>query len=239
MKKTVFIAVMLSILGSVCIAQDVTTARNTRLDATFKTFFGGNNASALVDSNLAETYRLYGTPMATVIIQHQIDYNIFLAFLNGDSRKLTEFPDNSANHSAAIAGDNTSIVGKKVPILQLMDSNFGEMYLPLFDKFSQKPSFDEILMAINNYVYSNEYKLFGGSFLSDFRSPFVACQQRLAGLGEDEKGSTLVACQIWLADMMYFRQLINSAGFDLKSKSNERLAQTFQAYMNTVEPKAE
>lgn len=237
MKKTLLVAALFSLFTSLCVAQDVTTAHNQKLDATFKTFFGGNNALPMVDSNLAETYRLYGTPMATVIIQHQIDYNIFLAFLNGDSRKLTEFHDNSANHSAAIAGDNTSIVGKKVPILQLMDSNFGEMYLPLFDKFSQKPSFDEILMAINNYVYSNEYKLFGGSFLSDFRSPFVACQQRLAGLGEDEKGSTLVACQIWLADMMYFRQLINSAGFDLKSKSNERLAQTFQAYMDSVEPK--
>lgn len=220
---------------------DPPTVHNSSLDTRFKTFFGGENAPAQVDSNLAETYNMYGTYMATVILQHQVDYNMFLAFLNGDSWILRQFPDNKANHKAAVSGDNAFMRSKKAPIVTWLDSNYNNFYTPVFGTFDHKPMAEELMAALDSYVQRNEFNSFRGDFTTEYQGPAETFAQKLAKckLGDEEKASSLVAYRVYLADMMLFHQLISSLGVNINSKANEKLAQTFRGYMLTVEPKAE
>lgn len=219
---------------------DPPTVHNKSLDSMFKVFFGGDNAPAQVDSNLAETYQLYGTYMATVILQHQVDYNMFLAFLNGDTWILRQFPDNKSNHRAAITGDNKFMPSKKAPIQEWIDSNYNNIYSPVFSGFDHKPMAEELIAAIDSYVQRNEFNSFGGDYQTVYKEPADAFRDKVSKskLSDEEKASCMVAYRVYLADMMLFHQLISSIGVNINSKANEKFAQTFSAYMSTVEPSA-
>jgi len=217
------------------------TVHNPKIDNMFKCFFGGENAASTVDTMLAETYRTYGTYMATVIIQHQIDYNMFLAFVNGDSWMLKQFPNNNARHKAAVSGDNTMMRTKKANIMVWMDSNYVNLYTRLFSQFDHKPMADELVDALDKYVEKNEFNTFGGDYNNDYVVPSEAFkrQQDKSNQSQEQKASDLVAYKIYLADMMLFRQLISSVGVNLDSKLNEKLKQTYmQGYMPTIAPTA-
>ena len=221
---------------------DPPTVHNRSLDAMFKSFFGGENAPAQVDTSLAETYQMYGTYMATVILQHQVDYNMFLAFLNGDSWILNQFPNNKANHRAATTGDNTFMRKRKAPIQEWVDSNYSNIYAPVFGTFNHKPMAEELIAALDSYVQRNEFNSFGGDYQAVYQTPSDVFRGKLAksiSLSDEEKASGMVAYKVYLADMMLFNQLISSIGVNINSKANEKLAQTFRAYMATVEPSAE
>jgi len=220
---------------------ELTIVHNPKLDAMFKCFFGGQNAAAAVDDMLSETYSTYGTYMATVIIQHQVDYNMFLAFINGDSWMLKQFPDNEARHQAAVSGDNTAMRAQKENIMVWLNSNYVDLYTRIFAQFDHKPMADELEKALDRFVEANELNTFGGDYNTDYILPSEEFkrQQEESNLDAEQKASDLMAYKTYLADMMLFKQLIKSVGVDLESIDNEKLAQTYlKGYMPTVAPTA-
>ena len=233
--------VLVAILSFATVAQEAPTVRNGRLDATFKTFFGGDEASEEVDNNLVGTYETYGTYMAAAIIQHQIDYNIFLAFLNGDTWMLKQFPNNSANHKAALQGDNKTMQTHREKLQGMLDLTYNNLYNPVYIRFDHNPLAYELAQALDAFVRDNEPGCFGDDYETEYQAPTVAFVKKLSQTGWNEitTGIYMVAHRVYLADMMMFRQLLATSGIDLYSNDNEILEQTFRAYMSTVEPRTE
>lgn len=236
MKHCLAVAVMAAMVTTAVQAQQSPAAYGTKLDAMFKTFAGGAKAPAEVDSNLAETYELYGVPMATVIVQHQVDYNMFLAFVNGDSRMLAKFPGNEARCKAALAGDNETMKSKKEPLMPWLNGEFGGLYDPVFAEFATKPTADELMAAFDAFVQRNEAGAFAGEYAFVYQNPSEAFRINVGNttLGDEEKAQALMAYKVWLADMMVFSKLMSSSGITLAD--NQKLAQTFNAYMMTICP---
>ncbi len=230
-----------SIISNNSKVDNLPMVHNTKLDAMFKCFFGGENAASAVDTMLAETYRDYGTYMATIIIQHQIDYNMFLAFINGDSWMLKQFPNNQARHNAAITGDNTAMRAQKANIMAWLDSNYINLYTHLFSQFDHKPMADELEIALDKFIETNEFNTFGGDYYTDYLVPSEEFrnQQKMSNLDAVQKESDLIAYKVYLADMMLFNQLLKSIGVNIESTANEKLAKTYlEGYMPTVAPTA-
>lgn len=240
MKIKYFLAVaVMAVMVSMAVqAQQAPVPYGAKMDAMFKTFAGGAKAPAEVDSNLAETYELYGIPMATVIIQHQVDYNMFLAFLNGDTRMLAKFPMGEVRSKAALAGDNETMKTKKDHLMSWLNVGFGKLYDPVFSQFPYKPTADELMEAFDSHVKRNDFGAFAGEYVFVYQNPSEAFKINVGNttLSDEDKAQALMAYKVWLADMMVFSKLMSSSGITLAD--NQKLAQTFNAYMMTICPTA-
>lgn len=70
----------------------VPTVHNKKLDDMFLLFAENDEERKMINDFINNVYNVCGTYQASAVIQTQIDYNMFLAFLDGNAEILKRFP---------------------------------------------------------------------------------------------------------------------------------------------------
>jgi len=219
----------------------VPTVHNPKLDATVKRFLDKGESQDDVNTFLNQIYNEYGTYMGSAIIQNQIDYNMFLAFLEGNTELLKNFPNGEKLYYEAMIGDTEKIKTKKVAIETWLNNNFADIYSPLFNNFDHKPTAEETINSLDNYVKTNT-KVFENRYWGIYTHPSEEFEKKLQNSNNSivQKRSDLIAYKMYLADMSLFRNLLKSAGFNRSNRDNVNMYHAYQwGFIPAIEPSAD
>ena len=218
----------------------VPTVHNPKLDATVKRFLDKGESLDDVNTFLNQIYNEYGTYMGSAIIQNQIDYNMFIAFLEGNTELLKNFPNGEKLYHEAMLGDTEKIKTKKVAIETWLNNNFADTYSPLFNNFDHKPTAEETINSLDNYVKTNT-KVFENRYWQIYTNPSEEFGKKLQNSNNSivQKRSDLIAYKMYLADKSLFRNLLKSAGFNRGNMDNLNMYHAYEwGFIPAIEPSA-
>lgn len=200
----------------------VPTVHNQKLDENILKFFDTEEDITNAKNVLNEIYDNNGTYMASLLIQQQIDYNMFLAFLNGDSKIVEKFYSHLAEDLRLDALKiDQNIIDQ---VMEWLEPNFFLVIQPVIDNFDHPPDANELIQAINKYVnedpskfYHIRPRFFDGNFNKG--NDYFRKQQEKYNNSNIQKDSDYIAKQIHTADFLLFDELLKyKGGIDVKSR---------------------
>ena len=199
--------------------QSVPTVHNKKLDDMFLLFAENEDERKMVQDLINDLYKEYGTYLGGAMIQTQIDYNMFLVFLDGNAEILKRFPYGENRYKDATKYSHSAIDKVKQPIMEWLEPNYSKVFAPVFSSFDHKPAADELITALDNYVQKNEYNLFKGAYFNEYSNPSESFQNKQANnnLDEVQNNSDLIAYKIHRANQMLFSQLLNANGINISN----------------------
>lgn len=220
----------------------VPTVHNKKLDDMFLLFAENDEERKMINDFINNVYNVCGTYQASAVIQTQIDYNMFLAFLDGNAEILKRFPYGENRYEDA----TKSMYGleydeyfmdpvKKIKhsVVEWLEPNYSKVFAPVFESFDHKPAAEEFITALDNYVKKNEYKLFKGIYYNDYSNPSRQFEEDLDGtLGEIQNNSDLIAYKIHRANLMLFVNLLQTNGI----KNDELYKIFYRGFMQATSP---
>ena len=199
----------------------VPTVHNPKLDATLMKFAENQDDSIYVKKFLNDTYSNYGTYMGSAIIQSEIDINMFLSFIDGNKEILKGFPNGDVLYKAASAKGGLELVKTKSEELKKwIQENHAAVYSPFFYQFDHKPTSQETIDALDEYVKINNHT-FENRYWQIYTNPSEEFEKKLQNSNNSivQKRSDLIAYKMYLADMSLFRNLMKKVGLG-RSDSN-------------------
>lgn len=218
--------------------QSVPTVHNPKLNATFKYFANNDEERVFATSFLNKVYGDLGTYMGSALVQNQIDYNMFLEFLDGNAEVLKKFPNGETLYKEALSGDLEKIKTKKDELKKWLNENFAKVYSQLFNQFNHKATAEETISALDEYVRINN-QIFENRYWQVYTNPSEQFQlkQQNKYSNSIQQNSDLIAYKMYLADMSLFRNLLKSVGFKRGSREDLNMYHTYEwAFTTAVEP---
>lgn len=207
----------------------VPTVHNPKLDAILMKFAENQDDSIYVIKFLNDTYSNYGTYMGSAIIQSEIDINMFLSFIDGNKEILKGFPNGEKLYYEAMIGDTEKIKTKSEELKKWIQENHAAVYSPFFYQFDHKPTSQETIDALDEYVKINNHT-FENRYWQIYTNPSEEFEKKQQNSNNSivQKRSDLIAYKMYLADMSLFRNLLKSAGFNRSNRDNLNM---YHAYL--------
>lgn len=218
----------------------VPTVHNPKLDATLMKFAENQDDSIYVKKFLNDTYSNYGTYMGSAIIQSEIDINMFLSFIDGNKEILKGFPNGEKLYYEAMIGDTEKIKTKSEELKKWIQENHAAVYSPFFYQFDHKPTSQETIDALDEYVKINNHT-FENRYWQIYTNPSEEFEKKLQNSNNSivQKRSDLIAYKMYLADKSLFRNLLKSAGFNRGNMDNLNMYHAYEwGFIPAIEPSA-
>ena len=163
----------------------VPTVHNKKLDETLKKFFDKEEDLKNIDETLNNLYKNCGTYMASAVIQQQIDYNMFLAFLDGNVDILKKF--NSDSYKYIDADAFKYVQDKKDKILEWLKPNYSLVLSPVFNSFDHPPDAEELSQVLDKYVNEQKSNLFDDrSFYGNYTGSNEQYKEKLENTNKNQ-----------------------------------------------------
>ena len=179
-------------------------------------------------------YKESGSYLASAEIQQSIDYNMFLAFLDGNIEILKKFDEKAYNKI-----DKESmkkVTEKSEPIKKWLNENYFNVYNEPFGQFDHPPDYMEINDALDDYIEKDPYKLFEnglGVYRYDTKN-FVE-KLKKSNMETIQKKSNLVAFKVNTADYILFKNLLRQSGI-YKVHQDVDVIENFNKFMYVISP---
>lgn len=219
----------------------VPTVHNPKLDAILMKFAENQDDSIYVKKFLNDTYSNYGTYMGSAIIQSEIDINMFLSFIDGNKEILKGFPNGEKLYYEAMIGDTEKIKTKSEELKKWIQENHAAVYSPLFYQFDHKPTSQETIDALDEYVKINNHT-FENRYWQIYTNPSEEFEKKQQNSNNSivQKRSDLIAYKMYLADMSLFRNLLKSAGFKRGNMDNLNMYHAYEwGFIPAIVPSAD
>ena len=216
----------------------VPTVHNKKLDDMFLLFAENDEEHKMVNDFINEVYAMYGTYLASALIQTQIDYNMFIAFLDGNAEILKRFPYGENRYEDATNGNLETAKKVKKTIMEWLEPNYSKVFVPVFESFDHKPTAEEFITTLDNSVKKNEYKLFLGTYFNEYGNPSKSFKDKQVNnnLSSIQNNSDLIAYKVHCADVMLFSNLLHNFGL-INNRENLSVYGTYlSGFMEAASP---
>lgn len=190
----------------------------------------------MINDYLDNIYKESGSYLASAEIQQSIDYNMFLAFLDGNVEILKRFDEEAYKKIDREA--MKKVAEKSGPIKEWLDKNYFSVYDDAFGQFDHSPDKEEVENSLINFIKKDPYNLFNGFNLvyNAKIKPFVD-ELNKSNASITQKSSNLIAYEVSAADYLIFNTLIESAGL-YEGYDDLDVIINFKRFMMAVEPTA-
>ena len=226
---------------------DVPTVRNKKVDEKFLKFFNTPKEKKEIDEALLNIYKENGSYLGAVIVQQNLDLNMFKAFLNCDIEILKNFNTNFNNRFSEYNGQNCYEVAKKLytpeneaKIKNLKDNLYdwvNENYFKIYTEpcsYDHVPWYEELSQNLSDFSSNNELefspgkKMFSHANMVD-RYNYINGQLRKSDNNYIQKHMDEVATLICMLDIDLFDNMIHLIYPD--DKSNIEMYYIFDMFM--------
>lgn len=195
----------------------VPTVHNKKLDENFLKFCNTSEEKRMINEFINNIYNEYGTYLGSANVQMNIDYNMFLEFLNGNIEILKKFDENAYNKIDKEA--MKQVKEKSGPIIEWLNANyFSNVYKQPLGQFDHMPTAEEVNTALDKYVNEDPYNLFDNKKVEGdykFANNLIDNSLKQTGLSQVLKDSYSVAHRVFSADYVLFFTLLKTYGVDI------------------------
>lgn len=198
----------------------VPTVHNKALDEKLLKFADNEEEIKHITEYISNIYNINGSYLGSAMLQQTLDLNMFLEFLDGNIDILKRFDEEAYNKIDRAAMQK--VVEKGEPIKQWLNENYFKVYNEPFGKFDLPPNADEVSSALDKYVNTDPYNLFGDK--KGVRSNYFLgngiCKHELANTNYNDvqKATYYIAYQVTKADYLLFTNLLKA--FNITDKNN-------------------
>ena len=175
--------------------------------------------------------------MASAVIQQQIDYNMFLAFLDGNVDILKKF--NSDSYKYIDADAFKYVQDKKDKILEWLKPNYSLVLSPVFNSFDHPPDAEELSQVLDKYVNEQKSNLFDDrSFYGNYTGSNEQYKEKLENTNKNQalKQSDYIAHQVNRANFMLFKKLLYSVGINIDFSTYSEIGDNLWLYLKVCKP---
>ena len=213
--------------------QSVPTTHNKALDEKLLKFANNSEEKKIINEYLDNIYKESGSYLGSAEIQQSIDFNMFMAFLDGNIDILKRFDEGAYNKIDRAAMQK--VVEKSEPIKQWLNENYWNAYPPL-GQFDHQPDYMEVNDALDDYIEKDPYKLFENG-LNKYRYHTKNYIEFLKKSNMDnlQKKSNLIAAKTLTADEILFINLLKTNGL-YNGYSDLSILENLIVYFKTVNP---
>ena len=211
----------------------VPTVHNKALDEKFLKLARNDEEKKDMEDFLLNVYNNCGSYLASAKIQQELDLNMFYEFLDGNIDILKIFDEEAYNKIDRDAMQK--VVEKSEPIIKWLDENYLKVYNQPFGQFDHPPDYEEVSIALDDYVEKDPYNFFDGGYAYRANSKFARTSLEKSNMDIMQKNSNLMAAKIHVANEILFITLLKIFGV-YKTSNDNYIFDTFENYINVVMP---
>lgn len=210
----------------------VPTVHNQKLDENFLKFCNTSEEKRMINEFINNIYNEYGTYLGSANVQMNIDYNMFLEFLNGNIEILKKFDENAYNKIDKEA--MKKVKEKSGPIIEWLNANyFSNVYKQPLGQFDHMPTADEVNNALDNYIEKDPHQLFMNYTGYKFDATNYKLYLKNSNMDNIQKNSTLIAAKVHTANELLFLNLLKQHNLYITS-SNGNFVDNFKIWIDAT-----
>ena len=219
----------------------VPSKHNTRIDNDLRKYAVDDMDRTFFNGMLEQAYSNFGTYLASVFMQHEVDFQHFYLFMSGNTELLEKnnIAPSLAKKIKSFGPDFFKTVTPNEPAVTKWAQEEYTPTLVNLMQFDHKPNWGEVDLKLNSIV---DEKL--GLKLEDkvkfYENYNEFCEKKLNNRVDDMAKSERLAYKMYLIDNIIFEKSIYNSGVfgpGRFSNGNLTLRDYYHEWMNTISPK--